>query len=195
MRAGERVVANGFPTERRYEFDSIAREGEFKGMVTIIEGCDKRCTFCIVPSTRGSERCRPLEEIVAEVRHLLAYGFQEIELLGQTVNHWREPGGEADFADLLDAVAPLPGLRRLRFVTSYPRDFTARMIERLRLHPNISDYLHLPVQSGSDRTLRRMGRGYTVAEYLELLAAIRSARRYGRDLDRSHRRFPGRDGG
>lgn len=174
--AGERVVATGFPAERRYEFDAIAREGEFKGMVTIIEGCDKRCTFCIVPSTRGPERCRPLAEVVGEVRHLLDYGFAEIELLGQTVNHWREPGGEADFADLLDAVAPLPGLRRLRFVTSYPRDFTPRMVERLRTHANISDYLHLPVQSGSDRTLRRMGRGYTVAEYLELLAAIRQAR-------------------
>ncbi|MBZ0172230.1 MAG: tRNA (N6-isopentenyl adenosine(37)-C2)-methylthiotransferase MiaB, partial [Phycisphaerales bacterium] len=176
VRAGERVVATGFPAERRYEFDTIAREGEFKGMVTIIEGCDKRCTFCIVPSTRGSERCRPLTEVVAEVRHLLDYGFEEIELLGQTVNHWREPGGEADFADLLDAVAPLPGLRRLRFVTSYPRDFTPRMIERLKVHANISDYLHLPVQSGSDRTLRRMGRGYTVVEYLDLLAAIRRAR-------------------
>jgi len=174
--AGERVVATGFPVERSYDFDSIAREGEFKGMVTIIEGCDKRCTFCIVPSTRGPERCRPLAEVVAEVRHLIDYGFGEIELLGQTVNHWREPGGDADFADLLDAVAPLPGLRRLRFVTSYPRDFTPRMVDCLRRHANIADYLHLPVQSGSDRVLRRMGRGYAVAEYLELLAALRDAR-------------------
>ena len=176
VRSGERVVATGFPTERSYDFDAIAREGEYKGMVTIIEGCDKRCTFCIVPSTRGPERCRPLAEVVAEVRHLLDFGFQEIELLGQTVNHWREPGGGGDFADLLDAVAPLPGLRRLRFVTSYPRDFTPRMVDCLRRHANISDYLHLPVQSGSDRVLRRMGRGYTVAEYLALLAALRSAR-------------------
>lgn len=176
VRAGERVIATGFPAERAYEFDSIAREGEFKGMVTIIEGCDKRCTFCIVPSTRGPERCRPLAEVVAEVRHLLDFGFQEIELLGQTVNHWREPGGDGDFADLLDAVAPLPGLRRLRFVTSYPRDFTPRMVDCLRRHANISDYLHLPVQSGSDRVLRRMGRGYTVAEYLELLGSLRAAR-------------------
>lgn len=176
VRCGERVVATGFPTERSYDFDAIAREGAYKGMVTIIEGCDKRCTFCIVPSTRGPERCRPLAEVVAEVKHLLDFGFQEIELLGQTVNHWREPGGGGDFADLLDAVAPLPGLRRLRFVTSYPRDFTPRMVDCLRRHANISDYLHLPVQSGSDRVLRRMGRGYTVAEYLALLAALRSAR-------------------
>jgi tRNA-2-methylthio-N6-dimethylallyladenosine synthase len=176
VRAGERVVATGFPAQRAYEFDSIGREGEFKGMVTIIEGCDKRCTFCIVPTTRGPERCRPLAEVVAEVRHLLDFGFQEIELLGQTVNHWREPGGELDFADLLDAVAPLPGLRRLRFVTSYPRDFTPRMVDCLRRHANISDYLHLPVQSGSDRVLRRMGRGYAVAEYLDLLGSLRAAR-------------------
>ncbi len=174
--AGERVVATGFPAERVYEFDSIARDGEFKGMVTIIEGCDKRCTFCIVPATRGPERCRPLAEVVAEVRHLLDFGFREIELLGQTVNHWREPDGNLDFADLLDAVAPLPGLRRLRFVTSFPRDFTPRMVDCLRRHANISDYLHLPVQSGSDRVLRRMGRGYTVAEYLELLGSLRAAR-------------------
>lgn len=183
-RAGERVVATGFPADRSYDFDAISREGEFKGMVTVIEGCDKRCTFCIVPSTRGPERSRPLAEVVAEVRHLLEYGFIEIELLGQTVNHWREPaaaagGGAhegADFADLLDAVAVLPGLRRLRFVTSYPRDFTPRMVERFALHPNLCDFLHLPVQSGSDRVLRRMGRGYTADGYRELAARLRATR-------------------
>ncbi|MBP1641353.1 MAG: tRNA-i(6)A37 thiotransferase enzyme MiaB [Acidobacteria bacterium] len=176
LAVGERVVAVGFPDQRHYDIDAVGRLDAYKGMVTVIEGCDKRCTFCIVPSTRGAERCRPLADVVAEVEHLLAYGFVEIELLGQTVNHWREPGGDADFADLLDAVAPLPGLRRLRFVTSYPRDFTNRMIERLRIHANLSDYLHLPVQSGCDRTLRRMGRGYTVAEYRDLVARIRAAR-------------------
>jgi tRNA-2-methylthio-N6-dimethylallyladenosine synthase len=174
---GERVVATGFPEERAYDLDAIARDGEFKGMVTAIEGCDKRCTFCIVPSTRGPERCRPLARIVEEVRHLLEYGFVEIELLGQTVNHWREPGGEGDFADLLDAVAALPGLERLRFVTSYPRDFTPRMVERFARHRNLADYFHIPVQSGSDAVLRRMGRGYTVAEYVELVEAARAARR------------------
>jgi len=179
-RAGERVAATGFPEERSYAFDSISREGEHKGMVTVIEGCNKRCTFCIVPSTRGPERSRPLAEVVAEVRHLLDYGFLEIELLGQTVNHWREPGtapGEGpDFADLLDAVAGLPGLRRLRFVTSYPRDFTPRMVERFARHPNLCNYLHLPVQSGSDRVLKRMGRGYEVALYRDLVAQLRAAR-------------------
>jgi tRNA-2-methylthio-N6-dimethylallyladenosine synthase len=175
-RMGERVVAVGFPEERAYDFDAVSRQGEYKGMVTIIEGCNKSCTFCIVPKTRGPERSRPLHEIVAEVRHLLDYGFQEIELLGQTVNHWREPGGDLDFADLLQAVAVLPGLRRLRFVTSYPRDFTPRMVEQVARHHNICPYLHLPVQSGSDAVLRRMGRGYTRGEYLDLVSQLRNAR-------------------
>ncbi|MFQ5350929.1 MAG: tRNA (N6-isopentenyl adenosine(37)-C2)-methylthiotransferase MiaB, partial [Thermoanaerobaculia bacterium] len=175
-RRGERIVATGFPEASSYVFDSISRDGVYKGMVTIIEGCNKKCTFCIVPRTRGPERCRPLKEIVAEVRHLVEYGFLEIELLGQTVNHWREPGGEADFADLLDAVARIPGVERLRFVTSYPRDFTARMVEMVGRHPNICPYLHLPVQSGSDAVLRRMARGYTVEEYRRLAAALRRAR-------------------
>jgi tRNA-2-methylthio-N6-dimethylallyladenosine synthase len=175
-RAGERVVATGFPEDRHYELDAISRQGEYKGMVTIIEGCDKNCTFCIVPSTRGPERSRPLAEVLREVRHLLDYGFQEIELLGQTVNHWREPGGGLDFADLLEAVATLPGLQRLRFITSFPRDFTPRMVEQVGKHANICPYLHLPVQSGSDPILRRMGRGYTRTDYLNLVAQLRRAR-------------------
>jgi tRNA-2-methylthio-N6-dimethylallyladenosine synthase len=180
LRAGERVVAVGFPEAREYDLDALSRDDSPKGMVTVIEGCDKRCTFCIVPTTRGPERCRPLADVVAEVRHLLALGFEEIELLGQTVNHWREPGATGtealDFADLLDAVAPLPGLKRLRFLTTYPRDFSDRMIDCLARHANLCDYLHLPVQSGSDRVLRRMGRGYDVASYLELVGRIRAAR-------------------
>ncbi len=175
-RGGERLVATGFPEMRNFELDTISRDGEHKGMVTAIEGCDKRCTFCIVPSTRGPERCRPMAEILVEVRHLLDFGFVEIELLGQTVNHWREPGGTEDFADLLDRVAGLPGLRRLRFLTSYPRDFTPRMVDRFRRHDVLCDYLHLPVQSGSDRTLRRMGRGYSAGEYLALVDSIRRVR-------------------
>lgn len=176
VRRGERVVATGFPEDRAFEFDAVARDGQYKGMVTVIEGCDKKCTFCIVPTTRGPERSRPLDEILAEVRHLLDYGFVEIELLGQTVNHWREPGGDEDFADLLDRVASLPGLRRLRFVTSYPRDFTPRMVERVGRYDNICSYLHLPVQSGSNRVLRRMGRGYEVEAYRELVSQLREAR-------------------
>lgn len=175
-RAGERVVATGFPETRHYDIDAVSRSGEYKGMVTIIEGCNKNCTFCIVPQTRGAERSRPMADILKEVQHLLEYGFLEIELLGQTVNHWREPNGDLDFADLLNAVAPLPGLRRLRFVTSYPRDFTPRMVEAVGRHENICPYLHLPVQSGSDTVLRRMGRGYTRAAYLDLVRQLRGAR-------------------
>ncbi|HEV8237820.1 MAG TPA: tRNA (N6-isopentenyl adenosine(37)-C2)-methylthiotransferase MiaB [Thermoanaerobaculia bacterium] len=189
-RTGERVVATGFPAERHFDLDAVDRDGIHKGMVTIIEGCNKKCTFCIVPTTRGPERCRPLAEVLAEVRYLVRRGFVEIELLGQTVNHWREPSapsrasarnagaanGELDFADLLETVATLPGVRRLRFVTSYPRDFTPRMVEQVGKHENICPYLHLPVQSGSDRLLRLMGRGYAIESYLQLVEDLRRAR-------------------
>jgi len=175
-RQGRRIVATGFPQDRRYDIDAVARDGSYKGMVTIIEGCNKSCTFCIVPQTRGPEQSRPLAEILTEVRHLLDFGFLEIELLGQTVNHWREPAGGLDFADLLAAVAEIPGLARLRFVTSYPRDFTPRMVEQIGRYPNICPYLHLPVQSGSNRVLRRMGRGYDRKAYLDLVTQLRSAR-------------------
>jgi tRNA-2-methylthio-N6-dimethylallyladenosine synthase len=173
---GERIVATGFPEERHFDIDTISRAGTYKGMVTVIEGCDKNCTFCIVPMTRGPERCRPLEDILIEVEHLVEYGFLEIELLGQTVNHWRQPGGQWDFADLLDRVARVAGVERLRFVTSYPRDFTSRMVEQFRRHQNICPYLHLPVQSGSDRMLKRMGRGYTIDSFRGLVDDLRAAR-------------------
>jgi tRNA-2-methylthio-N6-dimethylallyladenosine synthase len=176
VRNGERVVATGFPEQWSYDFDAVARDGTHKGMVTIIEGCNKSCTFCIVPMTRGPERCRSMQQILQEVRHLVEYGFLEIELLGQTVNHWKDPAAPLDFADLLDAVAQIAGVERLRFVTSYPRDFTPRMVEQFARHPNICPYLHLPVQSGADSVLRRMGRGYTIAEYADLVSSLRVAR-------------------
>jgi tRNA-2-methylthio-N6-dimethylallyladenosine synthase len=178
-REGRRTVVIGFPEDRPYDLDAISRDGSHKGMITVVEGCDQRCTFCIVPQTRGRERSRPLEAILAEARRLVGEGFVEIELLGQTVNHWRAsgPSGEAlDFADLLDAVAGLPGVRRLRFVTSYPLHFDDRMVSRVGAHANICPYLHLPVQSGSDAVLRRMGRGYTADEYRGLAARLRHAR-------------------
>jgi tRNA-2-methylthio-N6-dimethylallyladenosine synthase len=178
-RDGLRPVAIGFPEERPYDLDAVSRDGSYKGMVTVVEGCDQRCTFCIVPQTRGRERSRPLPAIVAEVTRLVGEGFVEIELLGQTVNHWRGsgPGGEAlDFADLLDVVATLPGVERLRFVTSYPLHFDDRMVARVGAHANICPYLHLPVQSGSDIVLRRMGRGYTADDYRGLVRRLRAAR-------------------
>ena len=178
-RKGMRPVAVGFPEDRPYEIDAISRDGLYKGMVTVVEGCDKNCTFCIVPQTRGPERSRPLAAIVNEVRHLVDFGFLEIELLGQTVNHWRgtdADGGQIDFADLLEAVANVPGLRRLRFVTSYPRDFSPRMVDQVGSQEVICPYIHLPVQSGSNSVLRRMGRGYTVGEYRDLVTSLRAAR-------------------
>jgi tRNA-2-methylthio-N6-dimethylallyladenosine synthase len=176
-RAGRRTVATGFGVPRLHDLDAVCRDGAYKGMVTVIEGCNRRCTFCIVPATRGPELSRPLAEILREVRHLVDYGFLEIELLGQTVNHWRDPRSpELGFADLLEAVARVPGVERLRFVTSYPRDFTPAMVAAFARHENVCPYLHLPVQSGSDRVLRAMGRGYTAADYLELVARLRAAR-------------------
>jgi tRNA-2-methylthio-N6-dimethylallyladenosine synthase len=178
-RAGRRTVAIGFPEDRPYDLDAISRDGAHKGMITVVEGCDQRCTFCIVPQTRGRERSRPLDAVLAEARRLVEEGFVEIELLGQTVNHWRGCGASGeplDFADLLDAVATLPGVRRLRFVTSYPLHFDDRMVARVGAHSNICPYLHLPVQSGSDAVLRRMGRGYSAAGYRALAARLRNAR-------------------
>ena len=179
IRGGSREVVTGFPATPDYDPDSISRGGAFKGMVTVVEGCNKKCTFCIVPTTRGPERCRPLEDIVREVEHLIDYGYVEIELLGQTVNHWCQvgaTGSRLDFADLINALAPLPGVRRLRFVTSYPRDFTPAMVNCFAKHENLSPYLHLPVQSGSNRVLQRMGRGYTVEHYRRLAADLEVAR-------------------
>ena len=175
--SGKPIVATGFPdaTTRNYELDTLSREGTFKGMVTIIEGCNKKCTFCIVPSTRGPEQSRPMDDILSEVQHLLDYGFVEIELLGQTVNHWQDPETGADFAELLDQVAQM-GMKRLRFVTSYPRDFTQAMVDQFARHENISPYLHLPVQSGSNRILKLMGRGYEIDPYRDLIRRIREAR-------------------
>ncbi len=173
---GRRRAVIGFPEHSDYDLDTISRDGTFKGMVTLIEGCDKKCTFCVVPTTRGGERCRSMSLVLQEVRGLVEKGFIEIELLGQTVNHWRDPESDADFADMLHAVAEIEGVERLRFVTSYPRDFTRRMVEAFASHPNISPYLHLPVQSGSNQVLHWMGRGYTVEEYLDLVSLIRELR-------------------
>jgi tRNA-2-methylthio-N6-dimethylallyladenosine synthase len=175
--SGRRVVVTGFPEHGTYDLDAISRSGAYKGMITVIEGCNKKCTFCIVPTTRGPERCRPMADILREVHYLLDYGFVEIELLGQTINHWREPGNPSrDFADLLAAVAAVPNLERLRFITSYPRDFSPRMVEQVGRNGNICPYLHLPVQSGSNGVLRRMGRGYSVEDYRSLVEELRAAR-------------------
>lgn len=172
---GGRRLALDFPEDRRYDYLALDRPSATRAQVTIIEGCNKNCTFCIVPTTRGREVSRPMSEIVAEIRSAVAGGRVEIELLGQTVNAYRCPQTRADFAQLLNAVASLEGVKRLRFITSHPAEVTDDMIAAIRDHSNISRYLHLPVQSGSSRVLRRMKRLYTREQYLAVVARIRAA--------------------
>ena len=172
--AGERQVAVDFPEDRRYDYLTMDRPSRTKAQVTIIEGCNKNCTFCIVPTTRGREASRPFDEVVAEVTAAIASGRVEIELLGQTVNAYRCPVTGRDFGALLTAVASVPGVLRLRFMTSHPAEVSDNMIAAMRDHENISRYLHLPVQSGSSAVLRRMKRLYTREKYLETIGRIRA---------------------
>jgi tRNA-2-methylthio-N6-dimethylallyladenosine synthase len=141
------------------------------GFVTIQRGCDKFCTFCVVPYTRGRERGVAPREVLRQVRAHAAAGYREVVLLGQTVNSYRHD--EADFADLLRAVANVDGIERVRFTSPYPVDFTARVIDVLADEPRVCKYVHLPVQSGSDRVLERMRRGYTIGEFRDLVATLR----------------------
>jgi tRNA-2-methylthio-N6-dimethylallyladenosine synthase len=172
---GERKIAIEFPEDRKYDALAIDRGSPTKAWVTIIEGCNKNCTFCIVPTTRGREVSRPFDDVLAEVRTAVAGGRVEIELLGQTVNAYRCPGSGRDFGALLSAVAEIPGVVRLRFTTSHPAEVNDSMIAAMRDHANVSRYLHLPVQSGSSRILRRMKRLYTRGKYLETIGRIREA--------------------
>lgn len=170
-----RRVAIEFPEDRNYDAFAIDRGHPTKAWVTIIEGCNKNCTFCIVPTTRGRELSRPFDDVLNEVRIAVDSGRVEIELLGQTVNAYRCPVSGRDFGALLAAVAEIPGAVRLRFMTSHPAEVNDSMIFAMRDHDNISRYLHLPVQSGSSRVLRRMKRLYTREKYLETVARIREA--------------------
>ncbi len=173
--SGARTVAIDFPEEREYDYISIERPSAVRAQVTVIEGCNKNCTFCIVPTTRGREVSRTITNILDEVSHSVGEGRSEIELLGQTVNGYRCPASGDDFAQLLQAVAATEGVRRVRFMTSHPAEVSDRMIAVMRDHANISRYFHLPVQSGSTTVLRRMKRLYTRERYLEIIAQIRAA--------------------
>jgi tRNA-2-methylthio-N6-dimethylallyladenosine synthase len=175
VRAGDRPVVVGFDPQAEHNFHSIFRTSSTRGMVTVIEGCDEFCTFCIVPYTRGREVSRPLEHVLREVRSLADSGVREVELLGQTINAYRCPDTGADFATLLDAVAGVDGLLRVRFITSHPRHFGRSLIEVLARHDRVFRYLHLPIQSGSDAVLKRMHRRYTRRQYLDLVDRIRTA--------------------
>ena len=170
----DRPCETGFDTDEVvYTPGAIARSVAYRASITVIEGCNKNCTFCVVPKTRGRERNRRLMDVVEECRTLLADGVVEVELLGQTVNAFRDPVTGEDFADLIRAVGALAGLRRLSFVTSHPRNFDERLIDAMAETPAVVPYLHLPVQSGSDPVLKRMKRQYTRADYVALAARLR----------------------
>ncbi len=173
--AGERTVALDFPEDRRYDHLSMDRPSPTKAQITIMEGCNKNCTFCIVPTTRGREVSRSLDNILVEVRAAIESGRVEFELLGQTVNAYRCPTTGRDFGALLTAVAGMPGVARLRFMTSHPAEVNDSMIAAMRNHDNIPGYLHLPVQSGSSAVLRRMKRLYTREKYEDIIGRIRAA--------------------
>ena len=179
LEAGNRrVMGLDTDTEETFETEITRRDNPFRAYLTIIEGCDKACSYCVVPYTRGPERSRASASILEEVRSLAALGYSEIQLLGQTVNSYRDPSPRGlSFARLLLAVAEVPGIRRVRFTTSHPRDFGPDIVEAMESHPAVCNHVHLPVQSGSTSVLQRMLRTYTREEYLEKIAMLRAARR------------------
>jgi len=170
---GQRVSDTQFRSWEHYEDVPPVREPGPAAFVTVQRGCDYRCTFCVVPYTRGPERSRKLGEVVREVGELVEQGVTEVTLLGQTVNSYHD--GTHDFADLLRAVGAVDGVRRLRFTSPYPTDFTDRVVEAMATTRTVCEHVHLPVQSGSDVVLRRMLRRYTRRRYLEILAGLRAA--------------------
>ncbi len=153
----------------------VARQGTLSAWVPVMYGCDNFCTYCIVPYVRGRERSRRPEDILQEVRDAVARGYKEVTLLGQNVNSYGKDHREADFADLLRMVDEVPGIQRVRYMTSHPKDLSDRVIEAVRSGRHICEHFHLPVQHGSDRMLRAMNRGYTAASYRALAAKIRAA--------------------
>ncbi len=179
-RTGRAVVETEFPVEEKFDFlpEASAPQG-LTAFLTIQEGCDKFCSFCVVPYTRGAEYSRAVKAVLAEARKLVGQGTREITLLGQNVNayHGAGPdGAEWGLAPLLRALAEIPGLERLRYTTSHPRDMDAALIAAHRDIPAVMPFLHLPVQSGSDRMLEAMNRGHTAQAYVELVERLREAR-------------------
>ena len=175
-RERSRALAIDLPEDSPvYQFREIRRSSPFQAFVTVIEGCDQFCTFCIVPFTRGRERSRRSSEIVAEVLDLVERGFTEVMLLGQTINAYRDPEDEIGLGGLLGRVAAVPGLKRLRFITSHPGLVDDAMVDALAAGGIVAPYLHLPAQSGSDRILYRMKRRYGRAQYADVVARFRAA--------------------
>ena len=173
-----RVMGLDIDTEDCFETEFTRRDNRFRAYLTIIEGCDQRCAFCVVPMTRGPERSRSGAKIVAECHRLVDAGYTEVQILGQIVNAWRDPSpAHWSFAELLSRVAEVPGVRRVRFTTSHPRYFTPDIVQAIDSHPVLCDQIHLPVQSGSTEVLARMLRGHSREEYLEKIHCIRKAQR------------------
>ena len=173
-----RVTGLDTDTDETFETEVTRRDNPWRAYLTIIEGCDKSCAYCVVPYTRGPERSRASESILREVRQLAELGYSEVQLLGQTVNSYADPSArKMRFSDLLLSVADVPRIRRVRFTTSHPRDFTADIVAAIESQPKICNHVHLPVQSGSDRILRSMQRTYSRREYLEKIGMIRGAKR------------------
>jgi tRNA-2-methylthio-N6-dimethylallyladenosine synthase len=170
---GERITSTDFDLDEHYEDVAPKRYDKVKAWIPVQRGCDYRCTYCIVPHTRGSERSRKLNEVVRETRQVVAEGMSEVVLLGQTVNSYND--GEHDFADLLRAVGAVPGIKRVRFTSPHPNDFSDRVIAALADVPAVCEHVHLPMQSGSTQVLKRMLRRYTRDEYFECLARLRAA--------------------
>ncbi|MER3525149.1 MAG: tRNA (N6-isopentenyl adenosine(37)-C2)-methylthiotransferase MiaB [Ignavibacteria bacterium] len=171
--AGEKGVATRLSRVENYEDIEPLRTDGVSAWLSVMRGCDKFCTFCVVPFTRGRERSRSLVSIVNEVCELAARGFKEVTLLGQNVTSYRD--GEYDFADLMQCVAAVDRTMRIRFMTSHPQDMSDKLIETIATNDNICKYIHLPLQSGSDRILHLMNRTYTVEHYLRLVERIRTA--------------------
>jgi tRNA-2-methylthio-N6-dimethylallyladenosine synthase len=172
-RAGERVAKVDFDLEEHYEDFHARRFDGVRAWIPVQRGCDYKCTYCIVPMTRGPERSRRLADVVRETGEVAAHGITEVTLLGQTVNSYDD--GEHDFADLLRAVGVVPGIRRVRFTSPHPNDFSDRVIAAMAETPTVCEHVHLPMQSGSSRTLKRMLRRYTREGYMECVARLRSA--------------------
>ena len=164
-------------TDECFETEFTARTNPHRGYLTIIEGCDKFCAYCVVPFTRGKERSRTSDSVLAEARQMADLGYTEVQLLGQNVNSYKDPSGKKTFAELLAAVGELSGIRRVRFTTSHPRDFGRDIIQAIESVPTLCDHVHLPVQSGSDRVLDAMQRLYTREEYMERIAWMKAAKR------------------
>ena len=164
-------------TEETFDTEFTARTNPHRAYITIVEGCDKFCAYCVVPYTRGKERSRGSDSVLAEARRIADSGFTEIQLLGQNVNSYRDPSSKMTFAELLAAVGQVPGIRRVRFTTSHPRDFTREIVQAIDSIPSLCDHVHLPVQSGSTAVLRAMAREYTREWYLERISWMKSAKR------------------